>query len=84
MQRYTIHIDPEACVGDGWCCEQAPQTFRRDAGLKVSVVDPAGDPPSDVLSAAQSCRMQAIMLKDIATGEQVWPGGELPRRRLVL
>jgi ferredoxin len=73
MTGYRIEMDRDTCVGDGLCCEEAPATFQRDDEIKTVVIDPYGDPPEDILSAAQSCRLQAITLYDADTGEKVWP-----------
>ncbi len=73
MTAYRIEIDQEACVGDQLCCEIAPGTFRIGADGKTGVVNPEGDPPQDILSAAKSCRLDAITLYDTQTEKKVWP-----------
>lgn len=73
MAKYRIGVNRDLCSGDGLCCEEAPATFERDDELKAVVVDPEGDPPEDILSAAQSCPLDAITLHDTETGAQVWP-----------
>ncbi|MFH0983004.1 MAG: ferredoxin [Planctomycetota bacterium] len=73
MTGYKIEIDRDTCVGDGLCCEEAPGTFQKDDEIKSVVIDPQGDPPDDILSAAQNCRLGAITLYDADTGEKLWP-----------
>lgn len=73
MTAYRIEIDQEACVGDQLCCEIAPGTFRIGADGKTGVVNQEGDPSQDILSAAKSCRLDAITLYDTQTEKKVWP-----------
>jgi ferredoxin len=73
MAKYRIEVDRDACVGDQLCCELAPGTFRLGPDGKTSVANPEGDPPKDILSAAKSCRLEAITLFDAQTAEKVWP-----------
>jgi ferredoxin len=73
MAHYIIQVDREQCVGDKACTEEAPSTFALDEEMKVVVVDPEGDPPENILWAAQACPFQGIVLHDAQTGVQVWP-----------
>ena len=73
MVQYRIQVDREQCVGDKACSEEAPATFAIDDEMKVVITDPAGDPPENILSAAQACPFDAIVLHDSETGVQVWP-----------
>lgn len=75
MAGYRIVIDVEACDGDKLCGEIAPATFEMDDEGRARVVDPWGDPPEDILTAAQSCPLQGITLYDFDTGARVWPKG---------
>ncbi len=61
-------------LGDRLCTEAAPSTFEIDPDGKCLVVDPHGDPPEDILSAARKCPFQGISLFDSQTGKKVWPG----------
>lgn len=73
MALYRIEVQREVCVGDGLCREIAPGTFDLDGEGCCVVLDPAGDPPRDILQAARECRCQAIILYDAATGQRVFP-----------
>lgn len=73
MAQYTIETDRDACIGDRLCCEEAPGTFDVDEEGKVVIINPEGDLPEYVLAAARSCPLEAIILRDAETGEQVWP-----------
>lgn len=77
MTRYKIEVIRDCCVGDGLCCDIAPKTFKMDDEDRCVVVDPAGDPPEDILRAAEECLTDAIVLVDAQTGERVCPRGPL-------
>ncbi|UCF66923.1 MAG: ferredoxin [Acidobacteriota bacterium] len=73
MAKYKIEIDGDLCVGDGACCEEAPNTFVLDEDEVATVTDPEGDPPETILEAAKSCPTEAIIIYDAETGEKIWP-----------
>jgi ferredoxin len=71
--KYRIEIDRGLCIGDELCCSEAPATFEMDDENKAVVTDPDGDPPEAILSAAQNCPVDAIVLHDAESGVKVWP-----------
>jgi ferredoxin len=73
MAKYRIEIDREECLGDGLCCDEAENTFEMDDEDKARVVNPDGDSPEDVHSAAENCPVDAIRLFDAESGKPVWP-----------
>ncbi len=73
MPKYIIEINREACVGDQQCCTEAPKTFEMDEENIVRVLNAEGDDPEQILAAAKVCPTDAIILKDAATGQQIWP-----------
>jgi len=73
MTKYKIQIESEECDGDKLCCEEAPNTFALNSDGMAKVINPNGDPPEDILAAAQACPLQAIALYDYDTGKKVWP-----------
>jgi len=73
MAKYKIEVDRDLCVGDGACVNEAPGTFEMDGDNIAIVTNPAGNTPEEILAAAQSCPVDAIILHDAATGEKVWP-----------
>jgi len=75
MAKYKLEIDRNLCVGDGACVNEAPGTFEMDDESIATVTNPAGNTPEEILAAAQSCPVDAIILTDAATGEKVWPQG---------
>jgi ferredoxin len=75
MAKYTIEIDRELCIGDQACCAEAPNTYEMDDENIAIVTNPEGDSPEEILAGAKICPVDAIILKDAETGEQVWPEG---------
>jgi ferredoxin len=73
VAKYRIEIDREACVGDGLCVDEAPETFEMDDEDIAVVINPEGDDPEDILGAAEACPSDAIILYDAETGAKVWP-----------
>ncbi len=79
MHKYRITLEGETCGGDQACCEEAPNTFGLNEDGRATVLDPTGDPPERILSAAKLCRLGNITLHDIDTGAQVYPPKPKPR-----
>jgi ferredoxin len=50
-------------MGSGVCIAYAPATFAHDAETKVVVVDPSGNAPSEIRTAAEGCPTGAIAVK---------------------
>ena len=66
---YVPRIDEGACIAQGDCVEAAPQVFQLDD--RASVI---GTGPDELLmEAAENCPVEAIVLVDSETGEQVYP-----------
>jgi ferredoxin len=73
MAKYKVEINRDECTGCELCTSEAPDTFEMaDDGL-AKVTNPEGDTPETILSAAQSCPAEVIILHDADTGEKVWP-----------
>jgi ferredoxin len=73
MAKYKIEVDRDLCVGDGACCNEAPQVFEMDDESIAVVLSTDGNTPEEILAAAQSCPVDAIILTNAETGEKVWP-----------
>ncbi|CCH28755.1 ferredoxin [Actinosynnema sp. NPDC047251] len=71
MARWSLEVDRDTCVGSGMCVSIAPDHFRLDAGT-AEPVDGSVDPDDAVLEAAESCPMEAILVRD-AAGERLAP-----------
>jgi ferredoxin len=73
MPKYKITIDRELCIGDQACCAEAPNTYEMDDENIAIVTNPEGDSPEEILAGAKICPVDAIILVDEDTGQQVWP-----------
>ena len=68
-----ITVDREACIGDGACCNDAPETFEMDEDDIAVVKDPVGDDRDAIIEAAENCPTDAIKIEDAGTGEVLYP-----------
>jgi ferredoxin len=73
--KLEIKVDREACIGDGACCNDAPETFEMDDDDIATVKKPWGDARETILEAAQNCPTDAIKVVDTSTGETLYPQG---------
>ena len=73
MAKYNIEINREECIGDGACCDVAPDTLELDDENIAVVTNAEGNSPDEIMEAAQSCPTDAIILTDAESGEKVWP-----------
>ena len=60
----TITVDRERCMGSGNCAFHAPATFDLDDSMKAIVIDPHGDPRSEIATAVEGCPTRAIRMID--------------------
>ena len=69
----TIEVDLNLCIAAGPCGVVSQNVFLiRDSDGKAIVGDPDGDTMENIISAAKSCPIKAIILKD-KTGKQIYP-----------
>lgn len=71
--KYKIIVDRKLCIGAASCVAVGPNTFALDDQNIAVVTNPQGDNDETILAAAQSCPVDAIIIVDKVTGEQVWP-----------
>jgi len=71
--QIAILVDRELCYGFGDCVDSAPGVFELDDEDKSVVVDPNAQPRDDIVMAAQDCPVDAIIITDVSTGEQIYP-----------
>lgn len=72
-KKYKIIVDRNLCIGAASCVAVGANTFSLDDQNIAVVTNPQGDDDDTILAAAQSCPVDAVILIDKATGEQVWP-----------
>jgi ferredoxin len=69
MSTYRIEIDRSLCSGFGSCVAEVPGVFSLDAGGVATLLVAETDDEA-VIDAAGSCPMGAIVVYELATGEQ--------------
>lgn len=69
---YTVEVIREACIAAGSCVVLASNTFEMDEENLVRIKAQNADSDEDILMAAQSCPVNAIIVRD-ETGKQIWP-----------
>ena len=67
-----IEVDRELCAGMAICTAIALEVFELDDEGKSTVVDSQGADDDTIMSAAQDCPLDAIVLYSDA-GERIWP-----------
>lgn len=73
ISALDIEVVRRQCTGVMTCMEQASRTFDLDEDAVAIVINPNGNSDDDILAAAKSCPMDAIVLRKKGTGEQIWP-----------
>lgn len=73
-----IKVDRDLCIGTGNCVDAASKTFELDEENICIVKDPTPetegrDSDENILEAAKSCPVTAILLFDEETGEPIYP-----------
>jgi ferredoxin len=58
-----VDIDRDACMGSGNCIYAAPGVFDLDDDSVAILVDTAGSPENDVITAARNCPTHAITVR---------------------
>lgn len=74
--KYLIEIDRNKCISVGNCVAITPDIFDLDEEQIAIMKDPNTPLISDdetILMSARSCPTQAIIIKDSATGQQIFP-----------
>ena len=73
--KYTLEVIRRRCVGDGACCDVAPYVFDMDDDACAIIINPPLRPTPDekIYRAAKVCPVDAIVLRDKETGEQLIP-----------
>jgi len=66
---YLPTIDEASCIAQGDCMDALPEVFQ--VGDVATVVGQG--PDAAILAAARQCPVEAIVVVDSRTGEQVFP-----------
>lgn len=67
-----VKVDRSLCVGISNCVAVAPTVFQLDKENKATVLDIASVSEDKIMSAAESCPVDAIIIED-DQGNQVYP-----------
>jgi ferredoxin len=67
-----VRVDRELCRGLGNCVAIAPTVFKLDEENKAVALDPSSVDDETLMSAAESCTENAIILEN-DEGEQIYP-----------
>jgi len=73
IEKLSVCIDREECIGDGICVNEAPETFDLDDEAKAFVKSGSIDEREAILDAAKMCPLDIICVKDTETGETLYP-----------
>lgn len=67
-----VRVDRDLCVGIGNCVAVAPTVFQLDDENKAKVLDLSTVSEDKVMSAAESCPVNAIIVEN-DQGDQLYP-----------
>jgi len=73
VSKYKVKVIRDLCIGAASCVALSPTVFELDQEGKAVIVATPDDTPENILMAAQSCPVKAVVVVDAETGEQVWP-----------
>ncbi|MFG3303659.1 ferredoxin [Streptomyces wuyuanensis] len=74
--RWQVEVDRGVCIGSGMCVNNAPDGFKLDAARQSHPTEPETDANEDILTAAESCPVEAISIRLPGSGEPVFPPEE--------
>lgn len=69
---WSIEIDANTCIGSGMCAGVAPDHFELVDGY-ASAKEDRVEPADAVVDAAESCPVEAILVKDVETDRMIAP-----------
>ncbi|MEB3367953.1 ferredoxin [Saccharopolyspora mangrovi] len=69
---WSIEIDANTCIGSGMCAGVAPDHFDLVDGYSTALKDQV-EPADEVVDAAESCPVEAILVKEVGTGKVIAP-----------
>ncbi|ORT56544.1 ferredoxin [Streptomyces sp. CB03238] len=71
-KRWSVDADRAACAGSGMCVGTAPEHFRMEDGKALALAETV-DPDDAVIDAAEVCPVEAITVRELATGKVLAP-----------
>ncbi|HEU5475351.1 MAG TPA: ferredoxin [Actinophytocola sp.] len=72
-ERWRISVDRVTCQASGMCVAVAPQHFELRDGYSTPLAEEIDPDDEDVVEAAESCPVEAIMVTSTADGRVVAP-----------
>ncbi|WP_067895718.1 ferredoxin [Nocardia vaccinii] len=70
--QWRISVDRETCIGSGMCTGTAAAHFTLVNGYSSPVAESA-DPDESILDAAESCPVEAILVRAADSGKVLAP-----------
>ncbi len=67
-----VRVDRDLCIGIGNCVAMSPTVFQLDSQNKAKVLDPSSVSEDKLMSAAESCPVNAVIVED-DQGNQLYP-----------
>jgi ferredoxin len=71
-RELEVSIGP-ACISSGYCRNHAPDVFVLKPPKRTVVKSNPNEDSPELQTAMESCPVEAISAKDVATGEVVFP-----------
>jgi ferredoxin len=71
-RELEVSIGP-ACISSGYCRNHAPDVFVLKPPKRTVVESNPNEDSPELQTAMESCPVEAISAKDVATGEVVFP-----------
>jgi ferredoxin len=71
--RWHVEVDRSVCIGSAQCVHRAPDAFRLDTARQSHPCEPETDAHEEVLAAAETCPVEAIVITLLGSGEPVFP-----------
>ena len=62
INRISIEVDRDLCIGSGDCVDSAPEVFALDDEGKAIVLDTDAADVDDIVEAARNCPVTAIFV----------------------
>lgn len=73
MTELKVDVDQELCIGCGTCVALAGEIFDLNDDGKSIIKDQEAGTDDLKMEAAEACPVEAIIVTNSQSGEQVWP-----------